>query len=205
MAEAAKECGSKHVIWSTLEDTRQWVRLDDDRMPTLMEKYKVLHFDCKGEADAIFTDSGVPTTLLRTCGYRENLIYFGWGPKPGPEGVLALTFPMGDKTLPGIAVEDIGKCAYAIVEKGPEFVGETVGIAGELLTGQQIAAELTRALGQEVRYHEVSPEEYRGFGFPGAEDLGNMFQFKRDFDHVYSGGRNPDVARSLNPSLQTFK
>jgi uncharacterized protein YbjT (DUF2867 family) len=205
MAEAASASDVQHVIWSTLEDTRRWVSLDDDRMPTLMEKYKVPHFDAKGEANAFFTDSGVSTTLLQTCGYWENLIYFGWGPKPGPDGVLAVTFPMGDKTLPGIAVEDIGKCAYAIFEKGREFVGKTVSIAGELLTGEQIAAALTRALGQEVRYNEVSPEAYRGFGFPGAEDLGNMFQFKRDFEHVYSGERNPDVARSLNPSLLTFE
>ena len=79
-----------------------------------------------------------------------------------------------------------------------------MGIAGEHLTGAQMAAALTRALGQEVRYNDVPPEVYRGFGFPGAEDLGNMFQFKRDFEQVFCGARNLDVARSLNPSLQTF-
>jgi hypothetical protein len=46
---------------------------------------------------------------------------------------------------------------------------------------------------------------YRGFGFPGAEDLGNMFQFKRDFEQYFCGARNLDVARSLNPALQTFE
>ena len=51
MAEAAKAAGVQHAIWSTLEDTRQWVPLDDDRMPTLQGKYKVPHFDAKGEAD----------------------------------------------------------------------------------------------------------------------------------------------------------
>jgi len=29
MARAASEAGLKHVIWSTLEDTRKWVSLDD--------------------------------------------------------------------------------------------------------------------------------------------------------------------------------
>lgn len=55
MAEAAKEAGLQHVIWSTLEDSRQLVPLDDDRMPTLMEKYKVPLFDGKAEANAFFT------------------------------------------------------------------------------------------------------------------------------------------------------
>ena len=51
MAQAAKRRGVQHVIWSTLEDTRKWVPLTDNRMPTLMGKYKVPHFDAKGEAN----------------------------------------------------------------------------------------------------------------------------------------------------------
>jgi uncharacterized protein YbjT (DUF2867 family) len=204
MAEAAKRAGLAHVIWSTLEDTRQWVPLSDDRMPTLMGKYKVPHFDSKGEANQAFSEAGVPTTFLLTSFYWDNLINFGMAPKKGPDGKLAFTLPMGGKKLPGIAAEDIGRCAYGIFKKGSEYVGKTVGIAGEHLTGAQMAEELTKALGQEVRYDEVSPEAFRGFGFPGAEDLGNMFQFKRDFEKVYCGARSLEVSRSLHPSLQSF-
>jgi uncharacterized protein YbjT (DUF2867 family) len=204
MARAARHAGVEHVIWSTLEDTRQWVPVGDSRMPTLMGRYKVPHFDAKGEADHLFTELGVPTTFLLTSFYWDNLIGFGMGPRKGPDGRLAITLPMGDKKLPGIVAEDIGRCAYGIFKKGREFIGKTVGVAGEHLTGAQMAAALTRALGQEVRYNDVPPEVYRGFGFPGAEDLGNMFQFKRDFEQAFCGARNLDFARSLNPSLQTF-
>ncbi len=204
MATAAKQAGLQHVIWSTLEDTRKWVPLSDNRMPTLMERYKVPHFDAKGEADQVFKELGVPTTWLPTSFYWENLIYFGMGPKKGPDGKLAVTFPMGDKKLPGIAAEDIGKCAYAIFKKGREYIGKTVGIAGEHLTGAQMAAALTKVLGKDVRYNDVSPEIYRGLGFPGADDLGNMFQFKRDFNEDFCSARDPKVARTLNPDLQTF-
>jgi uncharacterized protein YbjT (DUF2867 family) len=204
MAQAAKHAGVAHVIWSTLEDTRKWVPLSDDRMPTLMGKYKVPHFDAKGEANAFFTEAGVPTTFLLTSFYWENLIYFGMGPKKGPDGKLAITFPMGNEKLPGMASEDIGKCAYEIFKKGSEYIGKTVGIAGEHLTGAQMASALTRALGQNVTYNAVSPEAYRHFGFPGAEDLGNMFQVNRDFAQAFSDARKPEVARALNPSLQTF-
>jgi len=203
MAHAAKSAGVKHAIWSTFEDTRKWVPLSDNRMPTLMGRYKVAHFDAKSEADHVFTDLGVPTTFLLTSFYWENLIH-GVGPKMGPDGKLAITFPMGDKKLPGIASEDIGKSAYGIFKRGGEFIGKTIGVSGEQLTGVQMAVALTRALGREVRYNEVSPDAFRSFGFPGAEDWGNMFQFKRDFEHVYSGARSPEVTRSLNPSLQNF-
>jgi len=204
MAKAAKSAGVRHAIWSTLEDTRLFVPLSDDRMPTLQGKYKVPHFDSKGEANHLFSDAGVPTTFLRTSFYWENFISFGSGPKKGPDGVLALTLPMGDKKLPGIATEDIGRCAYGVFAR-PELIGKTVGIAGEHLTGAQMAAALTKALGREVRYNAIPPEVYRTFGFPGAEDLGNMFQFKRDFEEAYCGARDLAFSRTLNPALQTFE
>jgi len=205
MAEAAKAAGLRHVIWSTLEDTRKWVPLSDNRMPTLQGKYKVPHFDGKGESNHFFMDAGVPTTFLLTSFYWDNFIYFGMGPKKGPDGKLAITFPMGDKKLPGIAAEDIGKCAYGIFKKGDAYIGKTVAICGENLTGAQMAATFAEVLGKEVRYNSVPPEVYRGFGFPGADDLGNMFQFKRDFEEYSSGVRSPDFSRSLNPALQSFK
>ena len=204
MARAAKAAGTKHVIWSTLEDTRQWVPLSDNRMPTLMGEYKVPHFDAKGESNKVFTELGVPTTFMNTSFYWDNFIYFGMGPKKGPDGTLAITLPMGDKKLPGIAAEDIGKCAYGIFKKGAEYIGKTVGIAGEHPTGAQMAAAMTNALGKEVRYNAVTPEAFRGFGFPGAEDLGNMFQFKADFEEMFCGARSLAVSRALNPELMTF-
>lgn len=204
MATAAKHVGIQHAIWSTFEDTRKWVPLLDNRMPTLQGKYKVPHFDAKAEADHVFTDLGVPTTFLLTSFYWENLIYFGAGPKKGPDGKLAITFPMDDKKLPGISSEDIGKCAYGIFKKGREFIGKTVGVAGEHLTGAQMANSLSKALGQEVRYNNVSADVYRSFGFPGADDMGNMLQFKRDFEQMYCGARSVEFSRSLNRELLTF-
>ena len=204
MARAAKKAGLRHVIWSTLEDTRRAVPLSDSRMPTLMGKYKVPHFDAKGEADRFFTDAGVPTTFLLTSFYWDNLIHFGMGPKKGADGTLAITLPMGDRKLPGIAADDIGRAAYGIFKTGPSMAGKTVGIAGAHLTGAEMAAALSRALGREVRYNAVTPEAFRAFGFPGAEDLGNMFQYKRDFEREFTAARSLDVSRRLNPGLQTF-
>lgn len=138
MADAAGEADIKHVIWSTLEDTRNWIPLSDDRMPTLHGKYKVPHFDAKGESNVYFEKSGVPYTLLNTSFYWENFIYFGLGPQKGQDGKLAITFPMGDKKLPGIASDDIGKCAYSIFKAGKEYQRKTVSIACEHLTGNPL-------------------------------------------------------------------
>jgi len=203
MADAAAAVGVKHVIWSTLEDTRAFFPADGKRMPILQGRYNVPHFDAKGEANRFFTGR-VPTTLVNTSFYWDNLIHFGMGPKKGPDGVLAIALPIGDKRMSGIAAEDIGKCVYGVFKGGTANVGKTFGIAGEHLTGAQMAAALSRALGQTVKYNAVTPDQYRAFGFPGADDLGNMFQFYAEFEDYFTGARPLDVARSLNPELQDF-
>jgi uncharacterized protein YbjT (DUF2867 family) len=204
MAETAKRTGVAHVVWSTLEDTRKWIPLSDNRMPTLQGKYKVPHFDAKGEADQFFLDAGVPTTFFYASFYWENFIFFGSGPKPGPDGQLLLTLPMGDKKLPGIGAEDIGRCAYGVFKGGKEFIGKRIGVASDQLTGTELAARLSAAIRKPVRYNPVSPDVYRSYGFPGADEVGNMFQFYRDFEADVCGLRDPVRSRALNPAMQSF-
>ncbi|QQS41627.1 MAG: NmrA/HSCARG family protein [Acidobacteriota bacterium] len=205
LAEAAAAEDLSHVIWSTLEDTRRWVPLEDDRMPTLMDHYKVPHFDAKGESDARFTEAGVPTTFLLTSFYWDNLIGFGMEPKRTEDGSLAFYLPMGDARLPGIAAEDIGKCAYGILKEGADYAGETVGIAGAHPTGEEMAAALTDAFGEPVTYVAVPFDAFRAMDFPGAADLGNMFQFKADFNDYFLKSRDLELSKKLNPELMNFK
>lgn len=202
LAEASRASGVAHVIWSTLEDTRLRVPLSDERMPTLHGQFKVPHFDTKGSSDAFFDASR--TTFLATSFYWDNLIYFGMGPKPMEGGGLGFVLPMGDKKLPGIAAEDIGKCAFGVFKRGAATRGRHIGIAGEHLTGAQMASTLARALEREVVHQAVEPKVYRSFGFPGADDLGNMFQYKAEFESEYCSARSVNESRLLNPELLTF-
>lgn len=204
LAEAAKSAEVSHAVWSTLEDSRKWVPLNNDSMPTLMGKYKVPHFDAKGESDKFFTEAGVPTTFMIASFYWDNFIYFGMGPAKGPDGKLAITFPLGDKLLAGISADDIGKCAYGIFKSGNKYIGKTIGISGENLTGNEMAEKMSKALGKDIQYNSVPPDVYRSFGFPGAEDVGNMFQFHRDFQKDYLEIRDIERTKSLNPELKNF-
>ena len=204
LAAAARETGLKHVVWSTLEDTRNWVPLDDKRMPTLMGKYKVPHFDAKGEADPIFRDESAPTTFLRAAFYWENFLSFGMGPRQSEDGTLTLALPLGGAKLPGVAVTDIGRCAYGVFKRGPAMAGQYVGVAGDILTGPQMAAAFTRALGRTVTFSDIPFEVYRNLGFPGADDLANMFQVQALFEEEFCKNRDVAQSRALNPELSSF-
>jgi uncharacterized protein YbjT (DUF2867 family) len=203
IADAAKAAGVKHVIWSTLEDTRKLMDPNDKRMPFLQEKYRVPHFDAKAEADAYF--GGLPVTYLVTSFYWDNLYMFKLAPAKGQDGVYAWTFPMGNSKLAGMAAEDIGKVAYGILKAGQQYVGKTVGITGENLTIAEIGEKLSKGLGiGPVKYNAVDADVYRSFGFPGADEMGNMFQVYRDFEKQCLAARSVDVAKQLNPALQNF-
>ena len=203
IAEAAKAAGVKHVIWSTLEDTRTFMQADDKRMPMLQEKYRVPHFDAKAEANAFF--SGLPATMLVTSFYWDNLFMFGLAPKKGDDGAYSWAFPMGNEKLAGIAAEDIGRTAYGIFKAGQPYIGKTVGIMGEALTIDEMSRKLEKGLGiSPVKYNAVEPDVYRSWGFPGADEMGNMFQADRDFSKQMLANRNLDEAKKLNPQLQSF-
>lgn len=204
MAAAAAAEGLQHVIWSTLEDTRQFVTPGTGVMPLLQGRFNVPHLDAKGEANAAFTHHGVPTTFLNTSFYWDNLVHFGMHLRRGVNGRLGLILPMGEARLPGIAAADIGMCAFGIFARGAELIGKSIGIAGEHLTGRQMADQLALAAGEPVDHLSLTPEQYAQLGFAGAQELANMFQFMRDFERRYCAARDVVCTRELHPGTMTF-
>ncbi len=206
LARAASRAGVRHAIWSTTEDSRHFVCLDDDRMPTLDGRYKVPHWDGKAQANHFFTDAGVPTTFLLMSMFWDNFIRPGAPqvPQRGPDGGLAITLPAGDAKLPGIAGEDIGRCAYGVFKAGDRYVGNTIGVAGEHLTAKELAAGLSSALGEMVRYHDVPLDAVRAAPVPGVDAVANMFQIITENNADYCAHYDVGLSRSLNSRLQTF-
>jgi uncharacterized protein YbjT (DUF2867 family) len=204
MARVAGKAGVGHVIWSTLEDTRLRIPLTDKRMPVLYNKYFVPHFDSKGQVDHAFENEGVPTSFLYAAFYWDNFIHFGMGPRKGDDSKYVLALPLGGAKLPGIWSGDIGRCAYGIFKRGASAVDQKFGVAGETLSGPEIAAKMGSALGRDIAFADVPFDVYRGLGFPGAEDLGNMFQYQQILGEEFYAARSSVVARELNPGLLDF-
>jgi uncharacterized protein YbjT (DUF2867 family) len=202
-AQAAKDAGLTHVIWSTLEDTRAVIPVSDNRVPHFDGKYTVPHFDAKAEADQLFTELGVPTTFLRTTFYFEAFLH-GMGPQRTDDGSLVLTLPMGQAKLAGIAADDIGRTALGIFRRGTELVGKTISIAGEHLTGSQIAEAMSKAFGEPVTYRPLTHDQFRALDTPGAIEVGNTFQYYVEAADTFTGARDLAAVRALNPQLQSF-
>ncbi|MEU2871989.1 NmrA/HSCARG family protein [Streptomyces olivoreticuli] len=200
-ARAAKANGLRHVVWSTLEDTRPYFAHLGRTVPAPLGAYAVPHFDAKAEANAAFTTLGVPTTFLQTTFYYEAFTQ-GQGPHRDADGKLVLATPMAANPLALIAADDIGRTALGVLRRGVEFVGRTVSIAGEHATGDELAAKFTELLGEQVTYRPQTYAQARAAGYPSAVEVANMFEFYSEASAYFTGARDLDLVRRLNPSLE---
>jgi uncharacterized protein YbjT (DUF2867 family) len=204
IAEAASASPAlEHLVWSTLEDSRPLLP------PPPGQRWSVPHMDAKAEANALFLDRGLPTTLLLTSFYWDNFVTHGMGPQRAADGTLELALPLGTMALPGIAVADIGPCVAALfanTDTAPA-AQRRIGIAGEHLTGPAMAARFAQALGEPVRWRDVPLADYAALPFPGAAELAAMFAWKQRahaFHDSMAAARPVAATRALHPGLLDF-
>lgn len=190
-----KTIGVKHIVLSTLEDSRKFVANAENKDTWKVVKsceelgMFVPHFDGKAEVTEEYIAEGLPVTSFYTCFYYENFIHFGMGPaRQADTDPYAITLPIGDSKLAMVAVADIGKAACAIFQD-ESLIGKTVGVASDFLAGNEIADVFTQVCGQTVVFNAVPWEVYASFGFPGADDLANMFRLKVESNKAFNGRR----------------
>jgi uncharacterized protein YbjT (DUF2867 family) len=180
LMDAVETAGIIHVVWSTLEDTR--VNKYNDEIPFIGD-YKVAHFDEKGRITEYAKTKRFQRTDLYTSFYYENFLTT-MKLSPDKDGIRRLYLPIGNRPIPMVSINDIGQMVVKVLDQG--ILGE-VGVSSEHLTGQQITERLSDATGKSYEYVAISPSEYRNLGFPGCQELGNMFEFKSchngDFCH----------------------
>jgi uncharacterized protein YbjT (DUF2867 family) len=202
-ARAAKDNGLKHVVWSTLDDSRPHFSHLGRQVPVLEDGYAVPHFDAKAQANTAFTSLAVPTTFLLTTMFYESFLQ-GQGPIRDADGNLVLAMPMSTNQIALVRGEDIGRGALGVLKRGAEFVGRTVGVAGEHLTGEELAGEFTKLFGEQVAYKPMSYDDMRSAGFPIAAEVGNMYEFYSEASAYFTGIRPLDLLRDLNPGVQSL-
>lgn len=164
-------------------------------------KLEVPHCDIKAELETYTCDKGLPATFAHVAFYYENFLTY-FPPQRQPDGSFAFGFPQGDTPLAGVSVDDVGAVVAAVFEQPDRYRGRVVGIVGDDLPGQKYAEIMSSVLGVDIRYHHVPHEVFAAFGFPGAQELANMFEVQR----LHVPGRAADLAesRQLHPQIQTF-
>lgn len=192
LIDAVKAARVEHFVFSTLPFAKKITK----------GALEVPHFDIKGRLEEYGRELKLGATFVHVAFYFENFIYF-FPPKKQTDGSFAFGFPQGDTPLAGVAVEDTGGVVAAVFANRDAFRDKTVGIVGDDLPPKQYAELMTRVLGKKFVYNYVPREVFASYGFPGAEDLANMFEYNR----LYIPNRKADMdqSRSLYPGMQTFE
>jgi nucleoside-diphosphate-sugar epimerase len=198
VARVAAECGVKHLVFSTLEDTS---KMED--APEVKDGFKTPHFDGKAVAtEYLKKEYADGTTLgvtnLYTSFYYENFINFGMAPKlnGAEDGIYRFGMPIGDKPLPMMYMGDFGKAGAAVM-MDDSTIGTSIGFASSHMTGEEIARVFAEVTGKKVEFVPFTRDQYAGLGFPGCEDLANMFKYKHDFNDSFCETRDLKKSAAL--------
>jgi uncharacterized protein YbjT (DUF2867 family) len=192
LIDAVKDAGIEHFVFSTLPYAH---KLSD-------WKLEVPHFDLKAKLEEYARSLKLPTTYAHVAFYYENFLYF-FPPKLQEDGSFMFGFPQGETPLAAVGVEDVGGVVAEVFERPGEFRDKTVGIVGDDLPCSQYAGIMSRVLGKKLVYRYIPREIFAKLGFPGAEDLANMFEYNR----LFIPNRQADLEQSLAiyPGMQKFE
>lgn len=154
IADAAVRAGVPRVVYSSVGGA--------DRSTG------VPHFESKRRVEEHLT-ALVPSSFVRPTLFMEN---FAGGLTNG-DGEFVLRFPIpGTVPLQLIAIRDIGVVAAALLVDPSVIDGAAIEIAGDVLTGEEIADRIGEHLGRPARY-EALPLDALG----DAADLKAMFRW----------------------------
>ena len=192
LVDAVAESNVEHFVFSTLPSAN---KLSNGKLD-------VPHFDLKAKLEQYTKELGIEATFVHVAFYYENFLYF-FPPKKNGNGSYVFGFPQGDTLLAGVSVEDLGGVVASVFERPQEYKGRVVGAVGDDIRPDEYAAVMTRVLGKTVEYNHIDREAFASFGFPGADDLANMFDFNRHY--IENREKDKNESRSLNPEMRTFE
>jgi uncharacterized protein YbjT (DUF2867 family) len=181
--DAAKQAGVKHLVFSSLEDVRTYPGVTD-KLPQIKSapgRY-VGHWEAKAEVEEHLKASGVPHTILHTSIFYENFL-LGFMPFfKQDDGSYVFYLNVGtEKGHPANAVADIGNAAAAILNDPDKYIGKTEHVVGEHFNMDRVAASISKVTGKTLKYVDVPDEKAAAGGYPGADDLANMWAFYKYF------------------------
>lgn len=108
------------------------------------------------QAEDLVRDSGADWTVVRCAFFNQN--FSETFDEPVRHGILAM--PGGETPEPFLDAEDIADVVFAALTDH-RHIGQLYELTGpRLLTLSEAASELSAAIGREVRYIPVTPDDY---------------------------------------------
>jgi uncharacterized protein YbjT (DUF2867 family) len=189
--DACKEAGVKHVVFSGLENTKDMSK-GEVTCECCDKKFEILEYG---------KSLGLPITEIRLSFYMENFLH-RLTPERRKDGTVVFDkIPVEDKKLDLICAEDIGGIVVNLLKNRDKFIGKTIRVAGDQLTGKEIADTYSRVTGDQAVYEPLPLENFKQKVEYG-EIIAKMFKFYQDFSGKL---RDIEETKKLYPEVKTFE
>jgi len=170
IADIAKKAGVGHFIFGSVANAD-----NNTGIP---------HFDSKYEVEKYIMSLDIPYTISAPTFFIDNYISPFSLPAIKDEGKLKLGMP-ADRKLQQVTVKNIGEFVAALIERREKVFGQRINIAGDELTGVEVAAAISNASGKKIEYEGFDPEFIR-------KDMGDMADMYKWFNDV---GYSADIEK----------
>ncbi|KAI5918684.1 NmrA-like family protein [Camillea tinctor] len=206
LADAAKEAGVKHYIWSSLLDI---TKLSNGKLS------RVYHFDSKAHVEDYVRSLGIPASFFCPGLYMPNLSESFFTP-PSPPTSTTWTFSLpiaGSSSIPLFDPRDTGKYVKTLVQHRDELLGKRLLSASQYLTCEEIVEGFRRVFpeaGGTARYIAADEGSFRAYmasaGTPGIiiDALYDTFALLQDFGY-YGGASLDETHRLVEDHLTTWE
>lgn len=168
LVDALADSGVRHVVLSTRPSTK---RVSNG-------EFSVASFEGKARMEDAALAIDLPATFVHPAFFYENFLSL-FVPQRQADGTYRFGFPQGDSPLGGFSVADLGDVVADIFAYGTFLIGERIPLVGDVLSPAEYADVMSEVSDEEIRYRHVPWEVFLTYGFPGAPDLANTFDFYR--------------------------
>jgi uncharacterized protein YbjT (DUF2867 family) len=180
IADLARECGVTHFVYSSVASVEDGVGLG--------------HFESKVRIEAHIATLPLNATIIRPTTFMEMLVMPGFGLDSGHFNF----FMRPDQPMGVLAVRDIGLSVAAIFADPARFAGSTLQLAGDMVTGQDLATLFSEAAGGTITYSRFADEVLAANPF--LDKLTAMLDRAQPVDEAAL-----QELRRINPEMQSMR
>ena len=167
MALAAREAGISRLVNLVMLQSSP-----DAPTPRMRQNYL---------SEQVFEWAGIGVVHIRATVFYENLAAMVRQSLPA-QGAVRLPWGSENTVLPLVAGEDVARVAAGLLVRPELKAGTAVRLIGTTISLKEIIATFARELGRDVRYEEISDEEWRrdalarGYNTHAVEHLSSLWR-----------------------------
>ncbi|KAM9980932.1 hypothetical protein ACTFIY_003246 [Dictyostelium cf. discoideum] len=204
MADAALAAGVRHFIFSGLTPMNE----------ISQGRFSVPHYDQKYSIEKYIRELSKlnPKTFISSFvyapGYMQNFLTF-YKLKKNIESDGSETYTLSTPSDPNgkpLDIGDITEMGYiveSILSDPIKYSGAVIPMAGDCLTGPQIAEIYSKVTGKTVKFEFIPPSVFRTLPFIHySEDIASMYEFCNEYGAF--GGIDKSIAPTMH-KLKTFE